>query len=260
MEATKKSAPSFEELLAIMHRLRQECPWDKKQTIQSLRKLTLEETYELTEAINQEDWKNIKEELGDLLLHIVFYAEIAGERNIFNIEDVIVELNDKLIRRHPHIYGDVKVDNEEEVKKNWEKIKKSEGKDSVLSGVPSALPALLKAQRIQEKVRSIGFDWDNADQVWQKCLEEVAELKEAVDGADAAAIEDEYGDVFFALVNYARFLNIDPEAALMRANKKFTDRFLWMEKYAKDNSMDMHSMNLEALDEIWNLAKIHTRK
>ncbi len=259
MSAANNSVPSFQELLSIMHRLRNECPWDKKQTIHTLRKLTIEETYELADAISDEDWKGIKEEMGDLLLHIVFYAEIAQEQNVFTLEEVIQALNDKLIRRHPHIYGDVKVGSEEEVKKNWEKIKLSEGKTSVLGGVPVSLPALMKAQRIQEKVRSIGFDWDNAVQVWEKCCEEIEELHEAVALDNPAAIEDEFGDVLFSLVNYSRFLKVDPEAALSKANKKFTERFLWMEDYVSQQGLDMHTMNLEALDKIWNLAKQHTR-
>lgn len=249
----------FEKLLTIMHRLRQECPWDKKQTIHTLRKLTIEETYELAEAISSEDWQGIKEELGDLLLHIVFYAEIGKEKNAFILKDLIQTLNDKLIRRHPHIYGDTLVENEEEVKRNWEKIKLKEGKKSVLSGVPQSLPALLKAQRIQEKVRSIGFDWDHAAQVWDKCLEEIQELKDAIEIDNQEDIEDEFGDVLFALVNYSRFINVDPDAALTKANKKFSERFMWMEKYANEQSMDMHSMDLDALDKIWDLAKQHTK-
>jgi XTP/dITP diphosphohydrolase len=253
------ATPEFEELLKIMHRLRQECPWDRKQTIHTLRKLTIEETYELADAISSEDWQGIKEELGDLLLHIVFYAELGMEKNAFTLQDLIQNLNEKLIRRHPHIYGDTRVENEEEVKKNWERIKINEGKKSVLSGVPQSLPALLKAQRIQEKVRSIGFDWDHVEQVWDKCLEEMNELREAVVSDKQEDIEDEFGDVLFALVNYSRFINVDPEAALAKANKKFSERFMWMENYASGQGMDMHNMNLEALDKIWDLAKQHTK-
>lgn len=253
------ATPEFEELLKIMHRLRQECPWDRKQTIHTLRKLTIEETYELADAISSEDWQGIKEELGDLLLHIVFYAELGMEKNAFTLQDLIQNLNEKLIRRHPHIYGDTRLENEEEVKKNWERIKINEGKKSVLSGVPQSLPALLKAQRIQEKVRSIGFDWDHVEQVWDKCLEEIEELQEAIVRNTPADIEDEFGDVLFALVNYSRFINVDPEAALAKANKKFSERFMWMENYASEQGMDMHNMNLEALDKIWDLAKQHTK-
>ena len=251
---------AFERLLNIMDELREKCPWDKKQTIASLRKLTIEETYELSDAIIREDWKEIKEELGDLFLHLVFYARIGKEQEQFKVEDVLNTVCEKLIFRHPHVYGDVKVMDEEEVKKNWEQLKLKEGKKSVLEGVPNGLPALNKAQRIQDKVRAIGFDWDNKDQVMDKVMEEIAELKEAVELNDKHEIELEFGDVLFALINYSRFIDVDTESALEKTNQKFMQRFRWMEKHATENKLDMHQMNLEQLDEIWNLAKNELKK
>lgn len=251
---------AFERLLNIMDELREKCPWDKKQTIASLRKLTIEETYELSDAIIREDWKEIKEELGDLFLHLVFYARIGKEQEQFQVEDVLNTVCEKLIFRHPHVYGDVKVTDEEEVKKNWEQLKLKEGKKSVLEGVPNGLPALNKAQRIQDKVRAIGFDWDNKEQVMDKVMEEIAELKEAVELNDKNDIELEFGDVLFALINYSRFIEVDTESALEKTNQKFMQRFRWMEKHATENKLDMHEMNLEQLDEIWNLAKNELKK
>lgn len=251
---------AFERLLHIMDDLREKCPWDKKQTIQTLRKLTIEETYELSDAIIQEDWKSIKEELGDLFLHLVFYAKIGDEQEQFDVADVLNAVSEKLIFRHPHIYGDVKVENEEDVKRNWEQLKLKEGKKSVLEGVPNSLPAINKAQRIQDKVRAVGFDWDNKEQVMDKVMEEIGELKEAVELGDENAIELEFGDVMFAMINYSRFINVDSERALERTNQKFMQRFRWMEQYANEQQLDMHTMNLEQLDEIWNLAKHELKK
>lgn len=251
---------AFERLLHIMDDLREKCPWDKKQTVQTLRKLTIEETYELSDAIINEDWKSIKEELGDLFLHLVFYSKIGKEQQQFEIEDVLNGICEKLIFRHPHIYGDVKVENEEDVKRNWEQLKLKEGKKSVLEGVPNSLPAINKAQRIQDKVRAVGFDWDNKEQVMDKVMEEIDELKEAVEQKDESAIELEFGDVLFALINYSRFIEVDTERALEKTNQKFMKRFQWMENYAAENKLDMHTMNLEQLDEIWNLAKNELKK
>lgn len=251
---------AFERLLHIMDDLREKCPWDKKQTIQTLRKLTIEETYELSDAIIQEDWKSIKEELGDLFLHLVFYAKIGDEQEQFDVADVLNAVSEKLIFRHPHIYGDVKVENEEDVKRNWEQLKLKEGKKSVLEGVPNSLPAINKAQRIQDKVRAVGFDWDNKEQVMDKVMEEIGELKEAVELGDENAIELEFGDVMFAMINYSRFINVDSERALEKTNQKFMQRFRWMEQYANEQKLDMHTMNLEQLDEIWNLAKHELKK
>ncbi len=245
----------FLRLVNIMDELREKCPWDKKQTIESLRQLTIEETYELVDAITENDWKNLKEELGDLMLHLVFYSKIAQEKSEFNIGEVIDGVCEKLISRHPHIYGDLKLENEEEVKQNWEKIKLKEGKKSVLSGVPKSLPALVKAIRIQEKSKQVGFEWENANQVWEKVNEEIGELKLAVESKNMSDIEDEMGDVLFSLVNYARFLNVDAENALERTNKKFMHRFSKMEEYAAKEQKNLHDMDLEALDKLWNLAK-----
>ena len=246
---------SFERLVSIMDDLREKCPWDKKQTIQSLRQLTLEETYELTEAITDEDWKSIKEELGDLLLHIVFYAKIGSEQNKFTLNEVIEGIADKLVVRHPHIYGNVKVNNEEDVKRNWEQIKLREGKISVLSGVPKALPALIKAMRLQEKAKQVGFEWENKEQVWQKVEEEIEELNGAIAQKDQKKIEEEFGDVVFSMVNFARFLNVDAENALELTNKKFIERFTQMEQTALAKGMNLNDMTLEQMDAIWNEIK-----
>ena len=220
-----------------------------------MRQLTIEETYELVDAITENDWKNLKEELGDLMLHLVFYAKIANEKNEFTLGEVIDGVCEKLITRHPHIYGDVKVKNEEDVKQNWEKIKLKEGKKSVLSGVPKSLPALVKAIRIQEKSKQVGFEWENASQVLEKVTEEIGELKLAVESKNIYNIEDEMGDVLFSMVNYARFLNVDAENALERTNKKFMLRFAKMEEYAAKEQKLLHDMDLESLDKLWNMAK-----
>lgn len=246
---------SFGRLVSIMDDLREKCPWDRKQTIQSLRQMTLEETYELTDAITDNDWKGIREELGDLLLHIVFYAKIGKEQNQFTLDEVINGICDKLIARHPHIYGDVKVNDEEDVKKNWEKLKLKEGKKSVLSGVPKTLPAMVKAMRLQEKAKQVGFEWENKDQVWEKVKEEEGELKEAIESGDQVKIEEEFGDLVFSLVNFARFLDIDAENALEVTNKKFTRRFNQMEEEAMASGKDLNNMSLEEMDDIWNHIK-----
>lgn len=249
------SAAEFDRLVKIMDDLREKCPWDKKQTIQTLRQLTIEETYELADAITEQDWKSIKEELGDLLLHIVFYAKIGTEQNQFTLQEVINGVCEKLIFRHPHIYGDVTVDDEEDVKRNWEKLKIKEGKKSVLSGVPKSLPATVKAMRLQEKAKQVGFEWDNKEQVWEKVEEENKELLEAVASGNKDRMEDELGDVFFSLVNFARFLQVDAENALERTNKKFIDRFTKMEAAAKGDGKELHDMTLEEMDAIWNKIK-----
>ena len=246
---------AFARILKIMDELREQCPWDRKQTLESLRPLTIEETYELGDAILQKDMKGIKEELGDLLLHIVFYAKIGEEQGAFNIGTVIDTLCDKLITRHPHIYGDVKVNNEEDVKQNWEKLKLKEGKKSVLAGVPTSLPALIKAYRIQDKAAQVKFEWKHIEDVWKKVDEETAELKEAVAENNADKIEDEFGDLMFALVNYARFLKVDPEAALERTNLKFMRRFKFIEEEAALLNKSLNDMSLEEMDAIWNKAK-----
>jgi len=246
---------SFSRLVKIMEELREKCPWDKKQTIQTLRQLTIEETYELADAITDQDWKGIKEELGDLLLHIVFYAKIGSEQEKFTLDEVINGVCEKLISRHPHIYGDVKVENDGDVSRNWEKLKMKEGKKSVLSGVPKSLPAMVKAMRLQEKAKQVGFEWDNKEQVWHKVEEEQKELFEAIASGDQNHIEDELGDVFFSLVNYARFINADAENALERTNKKFIDRFTKMEAAALESGKPLAEMTLEEMDAIWNRIK-----
>ena len=246
----------FERLLNIMDDLREKCPWDKKQTLESLRHLTIEETYELADAILDNDLEEVKKELGDILLHIVFYAKIGSEKKAFDIGDVAEGICEKLINRHPHIYGDVEVADEEEVKRNWEKLKLKECKTSVLEGVPKSLPAMIKATRIQEKARGVGFDWDNQEQVWDKVKEELGELKVEIDkGAEHKAIEDEFGDVLFSMINYARFVDVDPEMALERTNKKFIQRFQYLESQSKKDGKDLSEMTLVEMDEYWNAAK-----
>lgn len=257
-----KEAEAFVRLLKIMDDLREKCPWDMKQTMQSLRHLTIEETYELTDAIFENDLEEVKKELGDILLHIVFYAKIGSEikdsstsiTTGFDITDVINGICEKLIHRHPHIYGDVQVKDEEEVKANWEKLKLKEGKKSVLEGVPKSLPALIKAIRIQDKARGVGFDWDNPEQVWDKVNEELAELKEEVDHK-TNKIEDEFGDVLFSMINYARFLGINPEDALEKTNKKFIKRFQYLESESAKDGKKMGEMTLDEMDVYWNRAK-----
>lgn len=254
------TADAFLRLVKIMDELREKCPWDKKQTIETLRQLTIEETYELTDAITDGDWKGIKEELGDILLHIVFYAKIGKEQNQFTLEEVINGVCEKLIFRHPHIYGDVQVNDEEDVKRNWEKLKIKEGKTSVLSGVPKTLPATVKAMRLQEKAKQVGFEWENKDQVWEKVKEEEGELMEAIASGNASHIEDELGDVFFSLINFARFLQVDAEQALERTNKKFISRFTKMEAAAKEAGKPLQDMSLEEMDAIWDQVKKQGQK
>ena len=238
-----------------MDDLREKCPWDRKQTIASLRPMTIEETYELADAITNNDWQNIKEELGDLLLHILFYAKIGTEQNQFTLQEVIDGICEKLIVRHPHIYGDVKVNDEEDVKRNWEKIKMKEGKKSVLAGVPQSLPAVVKAARIQEKAKQVGFEWETKEDVWKKVEEEMGELHEAMETGVQEDIESEFGDILFSLVNYARFLQIDAEGALERTNKKFIYRFVKMEQEAKSMGKELADMTLGEMDAIWNRVK-----
>ncbi|MFT3746737.1 MAG: nucleoside triphosphate pyrophosphohydrolase [Agriterribacter sp.] len=256
METTKTT---FLRLVNIMNDLREKCPWDRKQTIQTLRALTIEETYELADAITENNWKDIKEELGDVLLHIVFYAKIGAEENRFTIDDVINGICEKLIARHPHIYGDVKVENDEDVKRNWEKLKLKEGKKSVLSGVPKSLPATVKAMRLQEKAKQVGFEWDNRAQVWLKVEEEMQELQEAIKANNQDAVEEEYGDLIFSLINYARFLCVDAENALERTNKKFINRFTQMEEAAAGEGKSLANMTLEEMDTIWNRIKTQNK-
>lgn len=245
----------FSRLVSIMTDLREKCPWDKKQTIQSLRQMTIEETYELADAITDEDWKGIKEELGDLLLHIVFYAKIGSEQKQFELDEVIHGVCEKLIARHPHIYGDVAVKDADDVKRNWEKLKLKEGKKSVIGGVPKSLPATVKAMRLQEKARQVGFEWDNRDQVWDKVEEEIIELKAAIAEGSQTKTEEEFGDVVFSLINYARFLQVDAENALERTNKKFIHRFTQMEQLALQGGKELQSMSLQEMDAIWNTIK-----
>ncbi|NNF35391.1 MAG: nucleoside triphosphate pyrophosphohydrolase [Saprospiraceae bacterium] len=244
---------AFQRLLEIMDDLRAKCPWDKKQTFQSLRNLTIEETYELADAILKEDMQEIKEEIGDLMLHMVFYSKIGEETGSFDITSALHGVCDKLVQRHPHIYGDVKVSGEAEVKKNWEQIKMKEGKKSVLSGVPQSLPAMIKAYRMQEKTAQVGFEWDHIAQVWDKVEEEIEEFKEAEVKLNQEEMEDEFGDILFALINYARFRGIDPETALEKVNKKFKTRFEYIEANATEK---LESMTLEQMDELWNEAKV----
>lgn len=246
---------AFERLLTIMDELRSQCPWDKKQTMETLRPLTIEETYELADAILDQNLDDVKGELGDLLLHIVFYAKIGSETNAFDIADVLNGICEKLIHRHPHIYGDISVENEEEVKQNWEKIKLKEGKTSVLQGVPKSLPALVKATRIQEKVAGVGFDWETPQQVFEKVEEELEEFNAEVKAKNPDAIESEFGDVLFSLINYARFLNINPENALERTNKKFIKRFQYLEQQAKLKKRSLTEMSLDEMEVLWEDAK-----
>ncbi len=253
-EDMNKKLNAFERLLTIMDELRAKCPWDMKQTMESLRHLTIEEVYELGDAILENDLNEVKKELGDIMLHLVFYAKIASETKDFDIADVLHSVCDKLVHRHPHIYGDVEVTNEEEVKANWEKLKLKEGKKSVLEGVPNSLPSMVKAVRIQDKARGVGFDWENKDQVWEKVQEELNELKSEVDkGTDK--IEDELGDVLFSVINYARFIDVNPEDALEKTNKKFIKRFQYLEEESKKDGKVMGEMSLEEMDEYWDRAK-----
>ncbi|OJX53623.1 MULTISPECIES: nucleoside triphosphate pyrophosphohydrolase [Flavobacterium] len=255
MNSRQQKLDAFGRLLDIMDDLREKCPWDKKQTLQTLRHLTIEETYELGDAILDNDLQEIKKELGDLLLHIVFYAKIGSETNDFDIADVCNEICEKLIYRHPHIYGDVTVADEEEVKQNWEKLKLKEGKKSVLEGVPKSLPALVKASRIQDKVKGVGFDWEEPHQVWDKVEEEIQEFQEEIKNGDQDKIESEFGDVLFSMINYARFLKINPEDALERTNKKFIKRFQYLENKANELGKQLSEMTLAEMDVFWNEAK-----
>ena len=251
----KKKIEAFSRLLTIMDELREKCPWDMKQTMESLRYLTIEEIYELSDAILDKDIEEIKKELGDILLHIVFYSKIASETDDFDISDVINSLCDKLVHRHPHIYTDIVVLDEMEVKKNWEKLKLKEGKKSVLEGVPNSLPAIIKSFRIQEKVRGIGFDWDNKSQVWNKVLEEIEELKVEIEKGNQDRIESEFGDVLFALTNYSRFINVNPEDALERTNKRFIKRFQIMEDLIDKDGLTLSEMKLSEMDIYWDKSK-----
>lgn len=255
MNSRQDQLQALDRLLTIMDELREQCPWDRKQTMESLRHLTIEETYELGDAILDKDLEGVRGELGDLLLHIFFYAKIGSEKKAFDIADVAHAISEKLINRHPHIYGDIEVANEEEVKQNWEKLKLKEGKKSVLEGVPKSLPAMVKANRIQDKVAGVGFDWEAPHQVFEKLQEELAEFQHEVDKGDKTAMEAEFGDVLFSMINYARFLKIDPESALERTNKKFSKRFQFLEKVAAAQNRSLSEMSLDEMDLIWEQAK-----
>lgn len=255
MSSMEDKKAAFARLLTIMDELRAQCPWDKKQTMESLRHLTIEEVYELSDAILEKDLPEIKKELGDILLHIVFYARIASETHQFDIADVIHSLCEKIIHRHPHIYGDVKVKDEAEVSRNWEQLKLKEGKTSVLQGVPVSLPALVKSMRIQEKARAAGFDWEKPEQVWGKVEEELRELQDEVKTGNSSKVEEEFGDVLFALVNYARFIGVNPEDALERTNKKFIRRFRYLEDASAADGKKLNQMSLDEMDVYWNEAK-----
>ena len=255
MNTREDQLKAFDRLLTIMDELREQCPWDRKQTMESLRHLTIEETYELGDAILDKDMEEIRKELGDVLLHLVFYSKIGSETKDFDIADVANGICDKLIDRHPHIYGDVEVADEEEVKKNWENLKLKEGKKSVLEGVPRSLPAVVKASRIQEKVAGVGFDWEEPQQVFEKLKEELEELQHEINVDNKDEIEAEFGDVLFSMVNYARFLNVNPENALERTNKKFIKRFQYLEEKAKEKNKALKDMTLAEMDVFWNEAK-----
>lgn len=246
---------AFGRLLDIMDELREKCPWDRKQTMESLRHLTIEEVYELGDAILDNDLTEVRKELGDIMLHMVFYARLGQERGAFDVADVLNGICEKLIQRHPHIYGDVEVRDEEEVKQNWEKLKMKEGRESVLEGVPRSLPAMVKATRIQDKAKGVGFDWEEKEQVWEKVQEELAELREAEASGEEQHVEEELGDVLFSVINYARFLNMDPESALERTNKKFISRFTHMERQIKEQGLLMQEMSLSELEAFWRSAK-----
>ncbi len=255
MNSRKDQLAAFDRLLTIMDELREQCPWDRKQTMESLRHLTIEETYELGDAILDDDLEEVKKELGDVLLHIVFYAKIGSEKQSFDIADVCNTISEKLISRHPHIYGDVKVADEEEVKRNWENLKLKEGKKSVLEGVPRSLPAVVKASRIQEKVAGVGFDWEEPQQVFEKLQEELGELQHEISEENTDKIEAEFGDVLFSMINYARFLKVNPENALERTNKKFIKRFQYLEEKARGLGKSLKDMTLSEMDIFWEEAK-----
>ena len=254
-----KRLQAFQRLLDIMDDLREKCPWDQKQTLESLRHLTIEETYELADAITDNDLNSLKGEIGDLFLHMVFYCKIGDEKGAFDVTSVLNGICDKLISRHPHIYGDVKADSEEEVKANWEKLKLKEGKKSVLDGVPKSLPSMVKAARIQEKVKGIGFEWDNPEDVWDKVKEELEEFHQE-SKLNSTEMEEEFGDVLFSLINYARFKNINPENALSKTNKKFIDRFQLMEQLIQEEKQEIESMSLAEMDVYWEKAKAILKK
>jgi len=255
MNTLNEKLEALKDLLEIMDELREKCPWDRKQDFQSLRNLTIEETYELADAIMEEDMEDIKKELGDLLLHVVFYAKLGSEANEFDIGDVAKSLNDKLIFRHPHVFGDTKVKDELDVKENWEQIKRKEGIKSVLGGVPESLPSMIKANRVQEKVKAVGFDWDQREQIWNKVKEELEELQEVIEQKDEQKIIDEFGDLFFSIINAARLYDVDPETALERTNRKFIKRFRHLEKETLEKGRDLRDMNLDEMNEIWEKAK-----
>ncbi len=255
MTTRKEQLEAFDRLLDIMDELREKCPWDKKQTLQSLRHLTIEETYELGDAILDNDLQEVKKELGDVLLHIIFYAKIGSETQDFDIGDVMTSISEKLIYRHPHIYGDITVNDEEEVKQNWEQLKLKEGKKSVLEGVPNSLPAMIKANRVQDKVAGVGFDWEKPEQVWEKVQEELSELNQEIENGTQASIESEFGDVLFSMINYARFIKVNPENALERTNKKFISRFQYLEEASKKAGKSLKEMTLAEMDVYWNEAK-----
>ena len=255
MNTRKDQLAAFNRLLDIMDELREKCPWDKKQTLESLRHLTIEETYELADAILKNDLQEIKKELGDILLHIVFYSKIGSEKEAFDIGDVANSISDKLISRHPHIYGGVKVENEHDVKRNWEQLKLNEGRESVLEGVPNGLPAVVKASRIQEKVAGVGFDWEEPSQVWEKVQEELSELNEEIKIGNKENTEKEFGDVLFSMINYARFIDVNPENALEKTNKKFINRFQFLEKAAKKEGKNLSDMSLAEMDVHWESSK-----
>ena len=256
MNSRKQQLSAFNSLLDIMDELREKCPWDKKQTLESLRHLTIEETYELADAILDNDLEEVKNELGDLLLHIVFYAKIGSETKAFDIGDVAEGIAEKLIHRHPHVYGEASVADEEEVKKNWEKLKLKEGRDSVLEGVPKSLPAMIKASRIQDKVAGVGFDWEASEQVWEKVQEELSELNTEVKNGNTQNIESEFGDVLFSMINYARFIGVNPENALERTNKKFSNRFQYLENAAKTSGKELAGMSLNEMELYWQKSKV----
>jgi XTP/dITP diphosphohydrolase len=259
MNSRKEQLSAFNRLLDIMDELREKCPWDQKQTLESLRHLTIEETYELADAILDNDLLEIKKELGDVLLHIIFYAKIGSEKKAFDIGDVANSISDKLIHRHPHIYGDVKVDNVEDVQRNWEQLKLQEGKESVLEGVPKSLPAVVKASRIQEKVAGIGFEWENPAQVWAKVQEELSELNEEIKVGNTENTEKEFGDVLFSMINYARFIGVNPENALEKTNKKFINRFQYLEKESKKEGKKISEMSLTEMTVYWEKSKEYYR-
>jgi XTP/dITP diphosphohydrolase len=255
MKDLKEKLEAFKNLLIIMDELREKCPWDRKQTLESLRNLTIEETYELADAIIENDLDEIRKELGDLILHIVFYSKIGEEKNAFDIADVLNGINEKLIFRHPHVFGDTRADTAEQVKENWEEIKRKEGHRSVLAGVPDSLPAMIKANRVQEKVRAVGFDWEEPSQVWEKVEEEISELKSAISEKDENEIEKEFGDLLFSVINAARLHEVDPETALEKTNRKFIKRFIYLENQTLHKGRELKEMTLDEMNEIWEKAK-----